>query len=133
MRTGLYPAVTARDYKLHCQQARGETEPVPYETGKSGGKMATYSQMRTNHAKSITFINLRDSKNITAPMLIIDAENEELMDRTKNGQDIADALKKRGTTVKYHILKDIGHYGVYREKFNEATKMEIQWFDQYLK
>ena len=40
-------------YRLHEQQAHGETEPVPYETGKFSGKMARYDQMRVNPARSI--------------------------------------------------------------------------------
>ena len=30
-------------------------------------------------------------------------------------------------------MKGISHYGIYREKFQEATEMEIAWFDGYLK
>jgi len=28
---------------------------------------------------------------------------------------------------------DISHYGIYREGFSEATKLEIEWFDKHLK
>jgi hypothetical protein len=33
----------------------------------------------------------------------------------------------------YHVIKDITHYGIYREGFAEATKLEIEWFDKHLK
>ena len=65
-------------------------------------------------------------------MLIIDAEKEELMDTAKNGKRVAEILRANGTPVKYHVLDGISHYGVYGEKFNEATTLELQWFDQYL-
>jgi hypothetical protein len=35
--------------------------------------------------------------------------------------------------VKYHVMEGIAHYGIYREKFQEATAMEVEWFDRYLK
>jgi hypothetical protein len=34
-----------RAYELMTHQARGETEPVPYESGAPGGKMSSYSHM----------------------------------------------------------------------------------------
>src|SRR5438105_8926711 len=46
-------AATKASYELHVKQARGDIEPVPYETGKLGGKLQQYSQMRSNPAKNI--------------------------------------------------------------------------------
>jgi dipeptidyl aminopeptidase/acylaminoacyl peptidase len=66
-------------------------------------------------------------------MLIIDAGKEELMDITKNGGRVAEILKAKGTPMKYHIIPEIGHYGVYGEKIDEAQKMELEWFNEHLK
>ena len=66
---------------LAAKQARGETEPVPFETGK----MAAYQQMRVNPVKSIGYNPIGAAAKIRAPMMILDAENEELMDRHQNG------------------------------------------------
>ena len=79
----------AAAYKLHTQQARGETEPVPLETGKMTGKMEKYSNMRTNAAKSIGFSGLEAAAKINVPALFVVAENEEL----SNNDIVAEAQK----------------------------------------
>jgi acetyl esterase/lipase len=129
---GRAPAAERRAFNLQSQQARGEAEPVPFETGVPGGKMSRYAHMRYNTTKSIGYSAMEAAEKITIPMLIIDAENEELMDRTKNGQRVAEILEANGTPVKYQVLEGITHYGVYSTKFAEATALEIDWFDQYL-
>jgi dipeptidyl aminopeptidase/acylaminoacyl peptidase len=123
----------AASYRLHEQQAHGETEPVPYETGKFGGKMARYDQMRVNPARSIGFSTFEAAEKISAPMLIVDAEKEDLFDTKKNGKRVAEILEGRKVPVKYHVVPGIDHYGVYRESFAEVTKMEIEWFAAHLK
>ncbi len=122
-----------RAYELHTQQARGEIEPVPFETGKLGGKLVQYNQMRSNPAKSIGYSAIDAAQQIKVPTLIIDAEKEELMDIRQNGQKVADILKQRGVTVQYHVMPGISHYGIYREAFAEATRMEIEWFHTHLR
>ena len=122
----------AAAYKLHTQQARGEIEPVPLETGKMTGKMEKYSNMRTNAAKSIGFSALEAAAKINVPALFVVAENEEL----SNNEVVAEAQKQiaaRGVPSKYHVVKGITHYGIYREGFQEATTLEIAWFEEHLK
>ncbi|MFZ4768349.1 MAG: DUF1549 domain-containing protein, partial [Roseimicrobium sp.] len=124
-------ALTAA-YKLHTQQARGEVEPVPLETGKMTGKMEKYSNMRTNAAKSIGFSALEAAAKIAVPALFVVAENEEL----SNNEVVAEAQRQiaaRGVPSKYHVVKGITHYGIYREGFQEATALEIAWFEEHLK
>ena len=120
-------------YRLHEQQAHGETEPVPYETGKFSGKMARYDQMRVNPARSIGFNCFEASEKISAPTLIVDAEKEDLFDIKKNGGRVAEILEGRKVPMKYHVVPGIDHYGVYREAFADVTKLEIEWFADHLK
>ena len=122
----------AAAFRLHTQQARGEVEPVPLETGKMTGKMEKYSNMRTNAAKSIGFSALEAAARIQVPALFVVAENEEL----SNNDIVAGAQKEiaaRGVPSKYHVVKGITHYGIYREGFEEATALEISWFEEHLK
>ena len=84
-------------YGLMTRQARGETEPVPYEQGAPSGKMATYAHMRYNIAKDVAFDAIRAAQDVKVPMLIIDAGKEELMDITKNGGRAAEILRERHT------------------------------------
>ncbi|MDH4408792.1 MAG: DUF1553 domain-containing protein [Verrucomicrobiales bacterium] len=122
----------AAAFKLHTQQSRGEVEPVPLESGKMTGKMERYSNMRTNPAKSIGFSALEAAAKINVPALFVVAENEEL----SNNEIVAEAQKQieaRGVPSKYHVVKGITHYGIYREGFEEATALEIAWFEEHLK
>lgn len=130
---GKPPAAERRAYELLTRQARGETEPVPYENGAPSGKMAAYAHMRYNPAKGIGYDAIQAAEKITVPMLIIDAEKEELMNPAQNGKRVADILSAHGTPVEYHVIPGIGHYGVYGARFSEVTEMELRWFDEHLK
>lgn len=117
---------------LAVKQARGETEPVPIETGKLGGKMAVYAQMRANPAKGLGYNAVEAAGKISAPTMIIVAEKEELMSNEENGRRAFQLLQKNLVKSEYHVLEGIGHYGVYKEKFEEATKLASDWFHLHL-
>jgi dienelactone hydrolase len=129
---GRPPEAERRAYELWIKQARGEVEPVPLETGKLGGQLARYDQMRANPSKGIGYDVFAAAQRITAPTLIIVAEKEELLDNRLNGQRAYDLIKARDVPAEYHILSGVGHYGAYRESFDEATKTEIAWFQKHL-
>ena len=129
---GRGPAAERNAYALATKQARGETEPVPFETGKMGGKMARYEHMRVNPTKSIGFSAIDAAEKIRVPMILIDAENDELLDRHQNGERVAGILKAHGVPEAYHVLKGITHYDIYRAGFEEATRLELVWFTQHL-
>lgn len=125
---------TAQKYAndLAVKQARGETEPVPIETGKLGGKMAAYAQMRTNPAKGLGYNAIEAASKITVPTMILVAEKEDLMSNDENGSRAFQALQKNFVKSEYHVLEGIGHYGVYKAKFEEATKLAADWFHLHL-
>lgn len=132
---GLAKPTPARDAcacDLATKQARGETEPVPLETGRLGGKMARYENMRVNPAKSIGYSALEAAAKIKTPLIFVVAENEELSNAAAVEQ-AHQALSQRGIRSKYHIIRGITHYGVYRDGFEEATPVEIEWFNEHLK
>ncbi len=129
---GRGPQAEKAGYDLATKQARGEVEPVPFETGKLGGKMATYENMRANPARSIGFNAVDAAAKIKVPALFVVAEKEELSNNAVVEQVQKD-IQKRGVPTGYHVIKGITHYGIYREGFSEATKLEIEWFDKHLK
>lgn len=130
---GRPPAALKYASDLAIKQARGETEPVPVETGKLGGKMASYAHMRANPAKGIGYNAIEAASKITAPMLITVAENEDLMSNDENGKKVFELLKKAGTECEYHVLPGIGHYGVYKGPgFDEASRLAVDWFKKHL-
>jgi dipeptidyl aminopeptidase/acylaminoacyl peptidase len=120
-------------YDLNVKQARGETEPIPYKTNRPGGKMSRYGHVRYNRARWITQVPVDVAHRITAPTLIIDAGADTLMDIREHGGKVVQILKDKGTTVKYRIIPDAPHYCVYKSHTDEVVKMEIEWFDTYLK
>ena len=120
-------------YTLMARQAREETEPIPYKTGAPSGKMAAYSHMRYNSSKNVVYDVFEAAEKMKAPLLIVDAGKEELMDIRQNGGRVADILKKNGATFKYHVVEDMSHYGIYGKRQAEVLKMELDWFDQHLK
>ncbi|MBI3422469.1 MAG: alpha/beta fold hydrolase [Acidobacteria bacterium] len=63
--------------------------------------------------------------------LFIVAEKEELFDNKDHAKLAYDRMP--GTKKKYVSYPDITHYGIYREKRQEAINLAIEWFDQYLK
>jgi uncharacterized protein len=63
--------------------------------------------------------------------LFIVAEKEELFDNKDHAKLAFDRMP--GARKKYISVPDITHYGIYREQRQQAIKMAIEWFDQYLK
>jgi dipeptidyl aminopeptidase/acylaminoacyl peptidase len=130
---GRGPAAEQKMYELLTKQTRGETEPVPFETGKPTGQMARYAQMRYNPAKGIGFSPVEAAAKIKVPMLLVLAEKEELLDNSQNGAKVYEIIKARkDAPVALHTIKGITHYGIYKEAFEEATKLEVEWFSKYL-
>jgi len=129
---GRSPRAVAGALDLHTKQARGEIEPVPIETGKMTGKMERYSNMRVNPAKSVGFSAVEVAERITAPIIFVVAENEELSNNA-TVEAVHKGLVARGVPSAYHVIKGITHYGIYREGFKEATDLELAWFDKHLK
>jgi dienelactone hydrolase/cytochrome c553 len=128
---GRAPRAVAAALDLHTKQARGETEPVPIETGKMTGKMERYSNMRVNPAKSVGFNAVEGAERITSPIIFIVAENEELSSND-NVEAVHKGLLERGVPSAYHVIKGITHYGIYREGFEEATQLELAFFLKHL-
>jgi dipeptidyl aminopeptidase/acylaminoacyl peptidase len=134
MAGGRQAAALKASYVLSTKQARGETEPVPIETGKLTGNMERFSQMRRNPAKSIGYSPVEAADKIDIPMLIVVAENDELVNNEANGKRVFDIIKARGNIpVAYHVIKNIGHFDVYGKGMHEAFELELQWYQQHLK
>jgi uncharacterized protein len=63
--------------------------------------------------------------------LFIVAEKEELFDNKDHAKLAYDRMA--GANKKYVSIPNITHYGIYREQRQQAIKLAIEWFDQYLK
>lgn len=63
-------------------------------------------------------------------MLFVVAEKEELFDNASHAKLVFDRARE---PKKYVVLPGITHYGVYTTAREQATKIEIEWYDQHLK
>ena len=101
-------------------------------TGKLTGKMAAYEKIRVNPSKNVGFSALDAAAKLSVPAIFVVAENEELSNNASVAA-VHQGLTERGVPARYHVIKGITHYGVYREGFAEATRVELEWLDQHLK
>ena len=67
---------------------------------------------------------------VQIPSLIIDAEFEELIDRSLHGQAVAATIGKNAP-ARYETPQGT-HYDLYRVFAEPATAMAIEWFRTYL-
>ena len=63
--------------------------------------------------------------------LFIVADKEELFDNKDHAKLVYDRMP--GTKKKYVSYPEITHYGIYRERRQDAMNEAIKWFDEYLK
>jgi dienelactone hydrolase len=110
-----------------AQQARGEIGPIPQEYDRPA-KLRGYG----NLAKMIGYNALEAATKVKAPVLFIDAQEEELFDRLEHGKKAHDILAANKVPTEYRVIKGITHYGIYREGFEEATTLAVEWFDAHL-
>jgi len=82
--------------------------------------------------KFLQFAPVEDAVKVkdTAVLFIV-AEKEELFDNKDHAKLAYDRMT--GTKKKYVSVPNITHYGIYREARDQAIKMAVECFDQYLK
>ena len=83
--------------------------------------------------KVLEYRPVDDANRISIPLLVIDAENEELFDRRQAGQLAIDRAKANGARAEYRVIPTITHYDIYRQSFDESAQMALEWFDGCLK
>jgi uncharacterized protein len=67
---------------------------------------------------------------VTAPVLFVLAEKEELFSNTNNGQLACERVTGPRKMV---MLPNITHYGIYDAERKRVMTLAIDWFDKYLK
>ena len=115
-------------HRQAIDRARGVLPPVPQGTNQ-GKNLRGWAILD----KVTAYRPVEDASRITVPMMLIDAENEELFDRHKAGELAVKRAKANGAEAAYHVVPDITHYGIYRQSFDEATKLAVDWYDEHLK
>ncbi len=107
---------------------RAHGEPFPAPRAVTIGKLIG-APLRE---KFLQFAPVEDAPNVKqAAVLFIVAEKEELFDNKDHAKLAYDRMG--GTKKKYVSVPNIMHYGIYYEARNQAIKMAVEWFDEYLK
>lgn len=123
----LYQGGPQRAHRETVQRARGEIDPVPQGVDKVPNLRGTPFVSRMMNYRPVEHAN-----KLKIPILILDAEKEELLDIKLNGGLVYERVKDR-VPARYHIFPGIKHYDIYSTKLREATEMAIEWFDKHLK
>jgi dienelactone hydrolase len=110
------------------RRARGEIAPIPQRTDKAPN-LNGWAHLD----KVLSYRPVEDASRITIPLLVIDAENEELFDRHRAGELSVERAKANGARAEYRVIPDITHYDVYRQAFDESAQMARAWFNDCLK
>ena len=109
------------------QRARGEIPPFPGPESKTGelkGYADYVALMRYDPAAYWDRLQI--------PTLVIDAKDEELFDRMKNGAALQKSLRARGITSEYKVFPG-KHYDIYRDAgYQKALKAAQDWFLTHL-
>ena len=113
--------------KQSIDRTRGEIDPVPQGVDKSPKLRGTpyLARMAENHP-----IDFADRLKI--PVLVIDAENEELMKTKEHGQLLYDFIKDK-VPAKYEIIPGITHFEIYSKGRMQAIKLAIDWYTEHLR
>ncbi len=114
-------------YEEATQRARGELGyPPPRKRGVFGNLIGAPIRDKLLRAGFV-----EDAAKLQCAALFIDAEKEELFDIKDHGKLAYDRMP--GKDKKYVVIPKITHYGIYRESYNEAIRLAVEWFDKHLK
>ena len=112
--------------RLAIQRSRGEIDPVPQGVNEVEGLRGTpHLEKMTDHRP------FEVAHKIKVPILLIDAEKEELFDISDHSQKVYEIVKDK-VPSKYVLMPGLTHYGVYSQGFEEASDEALAWFRKHL-
>ncbi|MEH6590070.1 MAG: alpha/beta fold hydrolase [Halioglobus sp.] len=114
--------------KMSVSRARGESPPFPGpEVFKNPGLKGYPDWAALKRFDPMSHVD-----SLQVPTLIIDAEDEALFDRTKNGLLLHDTIK--GRVDSRYIVYPGKHYDMYQGDNRAAAAAEaVNWFNRHLK
>jgi dienelactone hydrolase len=113
---------------VEAMVARGELPPFPGPQGPANPQLKGYPDwVAMKRFDPMSYLD-----NLDMPTLIIDAEDEALFDRTKNGLLVYETIKDR--LESRYITFPGPHYDMYTgENLKDARATAIQWFVKHLR
>lgn len=116
----------AGTHESAIKRSRGELPPVPQ------GENVFPNLRGTPHLERFAyFAPVLEAHRLTVPILIIDAENEELFDRMQHGAKVYEIVKDK-VPAKYHVEPGIQHYGIYQARYVQGADAALAWFKEHL-
>jgi dienelactone hydrolase len=110
-----------------AEKARGAIDPVVPQGGLDA---APGLKGTPDIARMGVHSALAAAANIRVPTLIIDAENEELMNRLEHGFIVFNVVRQN-TICEYRTFP-CRHYDVYDRYYSESVALALDWFRAYL-
>ena len=113
--------------KRRSQRARGEIDPVPQGFGTVPGLKGT------PHLEHMAdFAPVEQAGDLKVPILIIEAEKEELMKPEEHGLRVYNVAKDNVPAKR--VVLPCSHFQIYEGRFKkQAIALQIEWYDKHLK
>lgn len=108
------------------QKARGELQTI----SPQGVDVAPGLKGTPDVAKMLRFQPRDVAAKVRVPSLIIDAEYEELVDRSQHGQSVAEIIGEHAP-ARYQTLPGT-HYQLYEDLAEPAIQLALEWFGAHL-
>jgi dipeptidyl aminopeptidase/acylaminoacyl peptidase len=113
-------------HEMEIKRARGEAPPVPQ------GENLFENLRGTPHLERFArYIPVNEAHKLKVPILIIDAEDEELFDRHQHGEKVYNIVKDK-VPAKYHVEPGIKHYGIYSTRYVQGADAALAWYKEHL-
>ncbi len=106
-------------------RARGEIGPSPPAEDAVPGLGGVHDL-----AKMRLYRPIATAEQVDVPLLVIDAEEEELFDRMQNGHAVYDIVRT-GAPARYETFP-CKHYAIYDEFYRPASNLARDWFIEHL-
>jgi dienelactone hydrolase len=117
----------AGNHAMEIKRSRGEAPAVPQ------GENVFPNLRGTPHLERFArFAPVDEAHKLKVPILIIDAENEELFSRHEHGEKVYNIVKDN-VPAKYHVEPGIQHYGIYQARYVQGADAAIAWYVEHLK
>lgn len=116
----------AANHAMEIKRSRGEAPAVPQ------GENVFANLRGTPHLERFArYAPVDEAHKLKVPILIIDAENEELFDRHQHGEKVYNLVKDK-VPAKYHVEPGIQHYGIYQARYVQGADLALAWYTEHL-
>lgn len=126
---GLKPALAEHARQRAIDMARGIIPSVP------DASMDQYPTVPAipHYARMRAYRPLNEIYKLKAPILMVDAGDEEMFDLRDNCQKIRDYLEQKASVpYEYHVIPSIDHYGIYFKGYQTSMELARSWFLRHL-